>query len=60
MTRWTKSRIYNRELEKAYAEGFEGPKAERIASERTEEIYWDMVDEGYQRAKDRDMERNRY
>ena len=34
-------------------EGFSGAEAERVARERTEDDYWELVDRGRQEAKDR-------
>lgn len=55
MGRFTRERCYQIELDKAYAEGFSGAEAERIANERAEDMYWSLVDEGRRRAKDRDI-----
>jgi hypothetical protein len=58
MARWTKDRIYRRELEKLLDDGMDERKAERLASERTEEIFGDMCDAAYEQARDRRMERD--
>lgn len=49
---WTKFQIYTRELNKLLEDGVDYKEAERTATERAEEIYWDMVDQGRQVAKD--------
>ena len=43
------------ELDKAYAEGFNGEEAERVACERAEDTWWELVDRGRQEAKDRNI-----
>ena len=48
----TKDRIYRKELDKALAAGMREGKAIIHASEETERIYWDQVDQGRQEAKD--------
>jgi hypothetical protein len=57
--------IYERELLKLENEGW-GPSPEELdegwtiedeASGRAEEIYWDLVDQGRQAAKDREIDR---
>ena len=55
--RWTRDRIYNMHLDLALAEGLGGKEAERVAADRTEDDYWELVDRGRQEAKDRQFER---
>lgn len=50
---WTRSKIYEVELRRALDDGLEYAEAEIRARERTEEKYWELVDEGRARGKDR-------
>lgn len=49
---WQKYQIYNMHLGRVLAEGWHGVEAERIARERTEDDYWELVDRGLQQTKD--------
>lgn len=51
---WTS--IYDRELQKLLDEGWPEETVGQEATIRTDEIYWDLVDQGRQRAKDKDVE----
>ena len=47
--------IYNCELEKLLDQGLSLEDAQQAAAANAEEIYWDLVDQGRQEAKDRNL-----
>jgi hypothetical protein len=49
---WTLPQIYQKQLDKLLSEGVDATEAESIAADQADRIFWDMVNEGRQRAKD--------
>ena len=52
MSRHSWSNIYERELQRLLNQGMEEQDAMQLASDNADEIYWELVDQGRNKAKD--------